>query len=296
MTSALLGVTLPQFTEDGSRLLDGARRAEAAGLDSVWVFDHLWPLSGERERPIIEAWTAIASVAAATERIRLGTLVTRASLRHPVLLAKMAATVGAIAPGRLIVGIGSGDHLNRAENESFGLPFLERDERVPHLASTVEIVKAFLTTSEVTARGRFATIEGLPASPRPRPRPALWVGGRADEVLAVAARHADGWNAWGSTPAQFARDAGTIAEMSDGRPVELSWAGQVVLAETDGDAHRKLGSRDPADYLVGSPVSVAERLRAYVDAGARHLIVALPNAADPHGYELLATAVRPELG
>lgn len=295
MTSALVGVTLPQFTDDAGRFFDGVRRAEDAGLDSVWVFDHLWPLSGDKQRPILEAWTALAAVAARTERMSIGTLVTRSSLRHPALLAKMAATVGAIAEGRLIVAIGSGDRLNRVENESFGIPFLERDRRVPQLASTVELVRRYLTQEEVAQRDDFVAVDGLPASPRSSSRPAVWVGGLADEVLEIAARKADGWNAWGSTPQQFARDAATVAGLAGDRAVELSWAGQVILGSSDEDAREQLGSRDPKHYLVGAPVTVAERLRAYVDAGARHLIVAFPAAGDPGSYERLASEVVPQL-
>jgi alkanesulfonate monooxygenase SsuD/methylene tetrahydromethanopterin reductase-like flavin-dependent oxidoreductase (luciferase family) len=108
-----LGVTLPQFTGDAELFLDGARRAEHLGLDSVWVFDHLWPL-GAKRRPILEGWTALASVASATERIGIGTMVTRSSLRNPAVLAAMAATVGALAPGRLTVGLGCGVRSCRA--------------------------------------------------------------------------------------------------------------------------------------------------------------------------------------
>src|ERR671915_1147412 len=121
MTTPLLGATLPQFTDDGHAFVEAAQRAESLGLDSVWLFDHMWPLTGGKTRPVIESWTALAHLAAATSRITVGTLVTRSTLRHPLLLAKMAATVGAIAPGRVIVGIGSGDEQSRNENEAFGL-------------------------------------------------------------------------------------------------------------------------------------------------------------------------------
>jgi alkanesulfonate monooxygenase SsuD/methylene tetrahydromethanopterin reductase-like flavin-dependent oxidoreductase (luciferase family) len=133
MTGVRLGVTLPQFTGDPSKLLDGARRAEDAGLDSVWLFDHLWPLTGGKSRSMFECWTSLAYIAAVTKRVTVGTLVSRSSMRHPVLLAKMAATVHAIAPGRLVVGIGSGDEASRPENDSVGLPYYPGRERTDQL-------------------------------------------------------------------------------------------------------------------------------------------------------------------
>ena len=104
-------------------VVDGAHRAREAGLDSVFVFDHLWPLTGGKERPIFESWTTLAHIAAVTDTMDIGTLVTRSSLRHPAVLAKMAATVASIAPGRLIVAIGSGDEMSRPENEAYGIPY-----------------------------------------------------------------------------------------------------------------------------------------------------------------------------
>ncbi|MEA2486419.1 MAG: hypothetical protein QOF16_73, partial [Actinomycetota bacterium] len=153
----MLGVTLPQFGSDPDVFVDGARRAESLGLDSAWVFDHLWPLSGGKERPIFEAWTAMSYLASTTRKIGLGTLVTRSSLRHPVLLAKAIATTATIAPGRVTVGIGSGDDLSRAENEAFGAPHWDADQRTAQLISTCQVVRSFLTADAVTQDDRFVS-------------------------------------------------------------------------------------------------------------------------------------------
>lgn len=295
MKELLVGVSLPQFTDDPLKLLDGVQRAEAAGLDSVWLFDHLWPLSGSRDRPIFECWSTLAWLAASTESIRIGTLVTRSSLRHPVLLAKMAATVGAIAPGRVTVGIGSGDEASRAENEAFGIRYYPGDERIDQLVSTVKVVRSYLNEATVSHRDRFATVDALPASPRPAPPPRIWVGGRSEQVLEVAGSHADGWNGWGGTPEVFAADAQLALDYAGDRPMELSWAGQVVFGVTADDARDKLGARDPRHYIVGAPGAVTERLQAFVDAGARHLIIGFHDAGTPGAYETLAEAVAPQL-
>lgn len=296
-----IGVTLPQFTADRDVFISGAQRAIALGFDSIWVFDHLWPLGGDRDRPILESWSALGYLAAMTERVRLGTLVTRASLRHPVLLAKAAATVAAIAPGRSIVGLGSGDHMNKGENESFGANYYSGYERTEQLVTTATVLQRFLQGGAVTIDDTHAHVSGLPPSPELSDPPPVWVGGRSTELLEVAARLAGGWNGWGANLDAFAEDAAKVRGLAGERPFDISWAGQVVLGSDDDDARAHLGSRDPAQYVTGGPDTVRAELSRAVTAGASHLIVALPRAGtaepgDPDGYEALAEALGPLRG
>ncbi|MDQ3955470.1 MAG: LLM class flavin-dependent oxidoreductase [Actinomycetota bacterium] len=298
MTQVRVGVTLPQFTADGDAFAGAALSAEKLGLDSVWVFDHLWPLSGGRERPILESWTALSYLAAATDRIGLGTLVTRSTLRHPAVLGKMAATVAIIAPGRLTVALGSGDEASKDENDAFGIPYFAESDRLDQFESTVASLRAYLSGGPVSRNDRFVSLSELPPSPIPEDRPTIWVAGRSDDALEIAGTHADGWNGWGGTPERFAQDAAGVtdyARASGDRAVELTWGGLVVLADDDDAARAKLGKRRPSDYVVGGPESVARHLASLVDAGARHLICTFSDAGDPAVYELLATSVREEL-
>ncbi len=294
MTEVRLGVTLPQFTADADLFFDGARRAESLELDSTWVYDHLWPLSGGKERPIIEAWTALSSVAAATSTIGIGTLVTRSSLRHPAVLANMAATVGEIAPGRLTIAIGSGDQMSRDENLAFGIPYYAADRRVGQLASTVSVVARYLRGERISVEDDYVSIRDLPPSPEPVRRPLIWVGGRSDDALAVAAEWGDGWNGWAGTPDRFAQDSQRVLDLASGRgrQIELTWATTVFLERDDGAAIEKLGDRDPSRFVVGGPETVAKAFLAYVESGARHLVASFPNAQNPETYELFAGPVR----
>ena len=296
MTDVLLGATLPQFTDDVDRLVNAARRAEELGLDSIWAFDHLWPLTGGKERPIFECWTALAWLAAATERIRLGTLVTRSSLRHPALLAKMIATVGSIAPGRLTIAIGSGDEASRGENDSYGIDYLGGADRIRQLTSTIRIVRDYLHEDVVSFENDLYSIRDLPTSPRPPDVPRLWVGGRSDDVLEVAGRVADGWNGWGGTPERFAQDAASVTDYAGERNVELTWGGLVTLDATDAAAEEKFGTRSRKDWTIGGPETVAARFNEFVAAGARHVIATFPDAGRDGVYELLARDVKPLLG
>ncbi|MDQ3964270.1 MAG: LLM class flavin-dependent oxidoreductase [Actinomycetota bacterium] len=278
------GVTLPQFTSDPDRFAAGVQRAGDLGFDSVWVFDHIWPLGGEPDRPILECWSALAWLAVRTD-LQIGTLVTRSSLRHPALLGKMAATLGAIAPGRVTVAIGSGDHMNRGENESIGAPFFSGMERIRQLVSTVTVVQRFLSLPEVTLADAFMDVKSLPATPRPAVAPAVWVGGRSNEILEVAGRLADGWNGWGANVDAFAADAAKVRSVAGERRFEISWAGQVVLDEPSPD--RLPGHGKPADRLAGSPEEIAAALERVVDAGATHLIASVPSVT-PDDYDALA--------
>jgi alkanesulfonate monooxygenase SsuD/methylene tetrahydromethanopterin reductase-like flavin-dependent oxidoreductase (luciferase family) len=161
--------------------------------------------------------------------------------------------------------------------------------------STVSAVRDYVIGSEVSFHDDFASLSELPTSPRPDPAPRLWIGGRGEDLLRFAGEVADGWNAWGGTAETFARDAGAVVRAAGDRAIELSWGGQMILAETDAAARRRLGDRDPRDFIVGGPEEATRRLLEVVEAGARHLIVAFPNAGDPEPYELLGGAVLPAL-
>jgi alkanesulfonate monooxygenase SsuD/methylene tetrahydromethanopterin reductase-like flavin-dependent oxidoreductase (luciferase family) len=122
-----VGVTLPTFRDD-TAALDSARRAEALGLDGVFVFDHLWPM-GRRDRPALSAFPVLGAVASVTSRICFGPLVARIGLVPDDVLVAELASLEAMGPGRLIAGMGTGDKLSAAENLAYGLPPGPPDER-----------------------------------------------------------------------------------------------------------------------------------------------------------------------
>jgi alkanesulfonate monooxygenase SsuD/methylene tetrahydromethanopterin reductase-like flavin-dependent oxidoreductase (luciferase family) len=268
-----IGVSLPQFTDDPDIVISGAKRAEDSGLDSIWLFDHLWPLTGGKRRPIFECWTTLAHVAAVTEKIGIGTMVTRSSLRHPAVLAKMAATVGAIAPGRLTVCIGSGDELSRDENESFGVPYFDED-RVDQLLETVRVVRNYLA-GETPA---------LPLSPRVPEIPPVWIAGRSDEIVEATAE-ADGWNAWAGTVEEFAQDAARVRTL--GRPgLAITWAGLVVV---NADKPPLVDSK----RVQGPAAEVGASLARFAEAGAEEIVCVMPDAERPTAFEVLGEQVAP---
>jgi alkanesulfonate monooxygenase SsuD/methylene tetrahydromethanopterin reductase-like flavin-dependent oxidoreductase (luciferase family) len=278
-----LGVTLPQFSVDPGPALAAGLQARELGFAGAFVFDHLWPLGGDRARPALEGWTLLAALAATAGRegsgepqggapmgrapggFRVGTLVTRAGLRNPGLVARMAATVGEVAGEPPIVGVGRGDLANREENLAFGLPFGDPDERARVLEATV------------------AALRGPQAG---TPPPEVWVGGTGSGALGMAGRLGDAWNGWGRTPEELAAGLAEVrraAERAGRDPAGVAgtWGGQVLVAPEGREAAGRLArwgaGRPPAEVarvVAGDPATVLARLQALGDAGAAWCVLA----------------------
>ena len=278
----VLGLTLPQFNQRPGPALEACRDAWTLGFGGVFVFDHLWPL-GQPQRPALEGWTLLAALAAHVGRqpegFRVGTLVTRAGLRNPGLVARMAATVAEIAGGPPIIGIGRGDAANRDENQAFGLPFGDPAERTAALEATVAALRGPLAGG-----------------------PEVWVGGTGPSALALAGRLGDAWNGWGRTPEELAAglaEARRAAEAAGRDPAAVAgtWAGQVLVAADGRAAEERLAAwgadRPPAEVarvLAGDPGAVLARLGALADAGASWCVLAPVGGPGAEARALLAEA------
>jgi alkanesulfonate monooxygenase SsuD/methylene tetrahydromethanopterin reductase-like flavin-dependent oxidoreductase (luciferase family) len=186
------GVTLPQIKRSWSEARAAAVEFDELGYDSVWVCDHVYgvPLP---TLPIFEAWTELAAVAAVTERVQLGTLVTPPFFRNPGVLAKQIATVDHVAGGRVIVGLGAGWF--QPEFEGYGLPFPALGERMAALDELAQILPRLFSDERTTFEGRHFQLRDAICEPKPPRRPPLLIGGGGERVLmGIAARHADIWN------------------------------------------------------------------------------------------------------
>ena len=280
-----IGLILPLFSGDPAKVLAAAREAEALGYDGVFAFDHFFPPGGSPERPSLEAFATLAAVAAVTERVTLGTLVTRASLRPAGLLAKTASWLDAASEGRFVLGIGTGDPIDRPEHQAYGIPMLEVAERRAHLEETLAALKA-LFAEESYPGGSFVPALQGPLRPKVvRPGgPPLWVGAQADTVVRLAGRLADGWNGWGLDPQSFRRKAEVLAEAAGGRRVDPTWAG-IVLAGSDPretaqlqERRRSKGMEDAA--WTGAADQLPSFLGELAAAGATWAILVLAGPAD----------------
>ena len=281
-----VGLILPLFSGDPDRVASLARRAEALGYDGVFAFDHFFPPGAPTDRPSLEAFASLSAIAAATERVTVGTLVTRASIRPAGLLAKMAVAVDDISGGRMVLGIGTGDPIDKPEHQAYGLTYLEKGERREHLIETVRAVKALFAGSPWPGGDRIPPLSG-PLLPRPVAPggPPVWVGGFADEVVRIAAREADAWNGWGMSIPEFARKANLLREAAEGRDVAATWAGIVLVGEDEDDASRLLDARErkglpETNVWSGSVRSLAGWLDGLEGAGASWVVLVAAGPGD----------------
>ena len=170
-------------------------------IEHAWLFDHLLPIAGDQRGPIFEGWTLLSALAAQTERLRLGLLVTSNRFRPPAMLAKIAATVDIVSGGRLDFGIGAGSRTSipwaRREYDANGLPYHDSAYAVGSLAEACTVIRRLWTEAEpFDFHGRYLNLTGAFGNPKPvqRPHPPIVIGGRSAATLRVVAEHADVWN------------------------------------------------------------------------------------------------------
>jgi probable F420-dependent oxidoreductase len=269
-----VGIQLPEVEREvrWPEYVAMARAAEQVGFDSVWIGDHLlYRGDGRPERGPWEAWTLLAGLAAATERVALGPLVACAAFHAPALLAKQAATVDEISGGRLVLGLGAG--WNPTDFAAFGLP---RAERVARFEESFEVIRRLLAGERVTFRGRFTEVDDCVLLPAPRRRVPLMVGSSGERMLAATLPHVDAWNVWfdtfGNTPEGFAAENARITEAAHraGRSPAAVRRSACVLVVLD----RTAGERPVAvPPLEGDPTAIARGIRAVAEAGADEVIL-----------------------
>jgi F420-dependent oxidoreductase-like protein len=228
-----LDIAQHQLTLD--ELVARARFAEDAGLDGVWVFDHFKALYADPKGPSLEAWTLLAGIARETSRVRLGTLVTGMTHRHPAVLAAEVVTVDHLSGGRVECAIGAA--WNEPEHRELGIPFPPLAERMDRLEEGVQVLRLLFTEDDATFEGRFHSLERATYNPKPvqQPHPPIWIGGEGRRrTLPIAGRYADAWHGW-------ARDADELAEIT------------AIVDRAAEDA-----GRDPAAILRASSLSISE--------------------------------------
>ncbi|HEV2871573.1 MAG TPA: TIGR03560 family F420-dependent LLM class oxidoreductase [Actinomycetota bacterium] len=278
-----------------------AGACEEHGLEGLFRSDHYESVMGMRERGSLDAWTTLAALAARTSRIRLGTLVSPATFRHPSVLAKSVVTVDQVSGGRAELGLGAGWH--EGEHRAYGFEFPATATRMERLGEQLEIVTRSWSEESFSFPGKHYQVQDLRALPKPvqRPRPTLLVGGAAGpRSLALAARYADEYNTVGVPLEELPerrqrlrdawRDAGRDPETARlslmttcvvGRDrAEVAERVGRVLAVTGSDAHADEVVDERPSWLLGTVDQVAERLRALEAAGVSRVMLQHLDHAD----------------
>lgn len=192
------GIQTSQQNVTWSAMLDLWQKAEAWGYDSLWNFDHFFPIFVDPNGPCLEGWTTLAALGQATKRARIGHLVNGNTYRNPCVLAKMAATLDHVTNGRLNLGIGAGWF--ELEHRAFGIDFKTVRGRLEALDEACRILKGMFNGEHLSFEGKHYTVEnalGLPV-PVQKPHPPIMIGGSGEKVLLrIVAEHADMWNTSG---------------------------------------------------------------------------------------------------
>jgi probable F420-dependent oxidoreductase len=242
--------------------------ADQAGFDHCWAFDHLVSLGeGGADVSVFEGWTLLAGMATATQRVRVGLIVTAMVFRHPALLAKQAVTVDHLSGGRLEFGIGAG----WTDNEHRALGIGQLDHLAGRFAEGMRVIELLWSGERSSFDGRHYRLRDATGDPRPvqRPRPPIWIGSAGPAMLRLTARHADVWSpAAGDTPEEAAAlgERLVAACQEVGRdPAEIRWCAQVGFDGGDAGAlldelerWRQAGFTEQVIACSGDPVRAAE--------------------------------------
>ncbi|MFQ5522901.1 MAG: LLM class flavin-dependent oxidoreductase [Acidimicrobiia bacterium] len=291
-----IGIQLPEVEREvgWSDIRRIALAAEELGFDSVWVGDHLLfrdEISGTRGP--WEAWSLLAALAEATERVELGPLVAATAFHSPAMLAKKAATVDEISGGRLILGLGAGWH--RPEFDAYGFPY---DHRVSRFEEAFTIIRTLIREGTIDFQGRFYTLKEMELLPRARADMKLMVGSNGPRMLRITAPWVDFWNTWhvwygnragGLAPLIAQLDQACLDAGRDPSEVERTAAVYVSLSRGTG---RIAGSEDrpQAPPISGSHEEIAAELAKFAGAGISHLQVVV-DPIDETAVEELAEIV-----
>jgi alkanesulfonate monooxygenase SsuD/methylene tetrahydromethanopterin reductase-like flavin-dependent oxidoreductase (luciferase family) len=241
---------------------------EIPEIEHAWLFDHLMPIGGDPDGPILEGWTLLAAMAAQTRRLRLGLLVTSNRFRPPAMLAKIATTVDIVSGGRLDFGIGAGSRpshpLARREYAAHGLPYDDFAHSVGSLAEACTVIRRLWTSDQpFDFDGSYVHLTGAFGNPKPiqRPYPPIMIGGRSAALLRVVAEHADLWN----IPGGDIDDVISRSALLDRYCAEIG--------------------RDPASITRSIHLSVSyeapdrtrDAIGQAIDAGFGHVVLGLPS-------------------
>ena len=261
----------PENDRAPADLLAEARGAEAEGWHGVWLADHYMPNTGDStpaRGDAYECWALLPALAAVTQRIRIGSLVSPTSVHHPALLAKRSSAIDRLSGGRMVLGLGAGWQVN--EHHAFGIALEPPGKRVSRFEEAIQIVRSMLSEDSTTFHGEFYDITNAPCDPKPIQSPLpLLVGTRGPRMLGITARHADEWNTWG-TPEQAAARRAALLEACDkaDRDPRTLWTSVNVQVDLSGST---LPPGPPV--IAGTAQQLVDQVGHYAELGFDEFIL-----------------------
>jgi alkanesulfonate monooxygenase SsuD/methylene tetrahydromethanopterin reductase-like flavin-dependent oxidoreductase (luciferase family) len=283
------------------------RRADELGYDSLWTWDHLYPIQGDWRRPIFEGYLILAGWAAVTSHATLGLMVGANTFRNPALTAKIVTTLDHMSTGRAVLGIG-GAWFER-EHEAYGIEFGSGfGERLDWLDEAVELMRGMLTGGPTTARGVYYHALEVRNDPPPiQARLPILIGGDGErKTLKTVAKYADAWNTGGAV--DFVRHKDAVLRRwcdevgRDQAEIERTLGlGLVIIRDTKAEAQREeaiIRNHHPGyDEVgrIGSAAEIAASLAPYVELGFRHIFFDAPPPFDEETIERFVGEVKPML-
>lgn len=261
----------PRNHRSPADLMPEVRAADAAGWHGVWLADHYMPDTGDTtpaRGDVYECWALLPALAAVTERIRIGTLVSPTSVHHPALLAKRAATLDRLSGGRMVLGLGAGWQVN--EHHAYGIELEPPGKRVSRFEEAIQVVRSLLSQESTTFRGAYYDVVDAPCDPKPVQSPLpLLVGTKSPRMLRITARNADEWNTWGGPELAGTRRAALIEACDKvGRDPATMWTSVNALIGLDA------GPPAPGYPSVsGSAQQLADQFGQYAELGFDEFIL-----------------------
>jgi len=311
------GWRIPEYPINGTKgpefvaqILHSLGRVEES-FDSAWLSDHMIPWADWQSWDIdnLEGWTTINYLIGVFKRLSFGHVVLCNSYRNPALLAKMAATLSLLAPGRFILGIGAG--WKKDEYLSYGYEFPEAPARIEALKEAVQIIRKMWTENIVHFRGKHFSVAGAYCNPKPNPLPPIMIGGGGEKhTLKVVASYADWWNGPNLTVEEYRRKLDVLKHHCEkvGRrneAIKKTWLGCIAIAKTQDEALR-IATDNPfvaketrfdamRATIIGTPEQVSQRLAEFVDLGVEYFIFRFLDFPSVMGMELFTEKVAEEL-
>jgi alkanesulfonate monooxygenase SsuD/methylene tetrahydromethanopterin reductase-like flavin-dependent oxidoreductase (luciferase family) len=263
------GLDISQHQLTFEEILNRVRLAERSGFEGIWVFDHFTALYGDPDGPCLEAWTLLSALAAHTTKIRLGTLVTGITYRHPSILATEVVTVDHVSGGRVECALGAA--WNENEHRALGVPFPSTKVRMEQLEDACEIFRLLTTGEQVSYAGRHYSLDQARYRPVPvqRPHPPIWIGANRPQLgLPLVGRQADVWHGWGTGYAEKWEVVRTSAEKAGRDPAQIMRASSLSISEPWDEVRRSFEQHvaNGVSYLIVSwPSEGRQRLDEFIE-------------------------------